>query len=195
DPERGGLGKGIEEISYLTVLIHQVLMKIPQGGSLYLSILLFIAQELVKRMRVRTADDCFGKYGKRNTVIGLTEFHDLLPLPGLLPAKIVGGNGNDFKTPVAVLLIQLFEIPELADETAFGSCVYDEKDFPFEFRKANFLSVDFFYAEPEDSVVHYKTDNSDPFPPNGSLFLFPPPRSEEHTSELQSRENLVCRLL
>src|SRR5436309_10824203 len=23
----------------------------------------------------------------------------------------------------------------------------------------------------------------------------PPPRSEEHTSELQSRENLVCRLL
>src|SRR5690606_41379511 len=32
-----------------------------------------------------------------------------------------------------------------------------------------------------------------------ALFLMPPtpfkPRSEEHTSELQSRENLVCRLL
>src|SRR5690606_41446169 len=27
------------------------------------------------------------------------------------------------------------------------------------------------------------------------LFLFNPRRSEEHTSELQSRENLVCRLL
>src|SRR5690606_40158061 len=25
--------------------------------------------------------------------------------------------------------------------------------------------------------------------------LFPSPRSEEHTSELQSRENIVCRLL
>src|SRR5690606_39488599 len=28
-----------------------------------------------------------------------------------------------------------------------------------------------------------------------SLFTWPPSRSEEHTSELQSRENLVCRLL
>src|SRR5690606_41653523 len=27
------------------------------------------------------------------------------------------------------------------------------------------------------------------------LYLFIEPRSEEHTSELQSRENLVCRLL
>src|SRR5690606_39613749 len=27
------------------------------------------------------------------------------------------------------------------------------------------------------------------------LFTHPPHRSEEHTSELQSRENLVCRLL
>src|SRR2546422_1675034 len=29
----------------------------------------------------------------------------------------------------------------------------------------------------------------------GSLFLGPKPRSEEHTSELQSRLHLVCRLL
>src|SRR6266511_3975923 len=29
----------------------------------------------------------------------------------------------------------------------------------------------------------------------GQLCPVPPPRSEEHTSELQSRENLVCRLL
>src|SRR5690606_41962098 len=29
----------------------------------------------------------------------------------------------------------------------------------------------------------------------GALLLDGPPRSEEHTSELQSRENLVCRLL
>src|SRR5215475_12924937 len=28
-----------------------------------------------------------------------------------------------------------------------------------------------------------------------SVAAFAPPRSEEHTSELQSRENLVCRLL
>src|SRR5207302_10701646 len=42
-----------------------------------------------------------------------------------------------------------------------------------------------------------------PAPPNGgspsaaqvSPLLGPTPRSEEHTSELQSRENLVCRLL
>src|SRR2546429_7064160 len=29
----------------------------------------------------------------------------------------------------------------------------------------------------------------------GMLFVFPRPRSEEHTSELQSRLHLVCRLL
>src|SRR5690606_41824465 len=29
----------------------------------------------------------------------------------------------------------------------------------------------------------------------GVMFAAPPLRSEEHTSELQSRENLVCRLL
>src|SRR5690606_39908174 len=29
----------------------------------------------------------------------------------------------------------------------------------------------------------------------GPALAMPPPRSEEHTSELQSRENLVCRLL
>src|SRR5207302_3418448 len=31
--------------------------------------------------------------------------------------------------------------------------------------------------------------------PLGSVMGKPAPRSEEHTSELQSRENLVCRLL
>src|SRR6266511_6333824 len=31
--------------------------------------------------------------------------------------------------------------------------------------------------------------------PGGSAGTPPDPRSEEHTSELQSRENLVCRLL
>src|SRR5690606_39849284 len=30
---------------------------------------------------------------------------------------------------------------------------------------------------------------------NSDRPIFTPPRSEEHTSELQSRENLVCRLL
>src|SRR3712207_7543800 len=30
---------------------------------------------------------------------------------------------------------------------------------------------------------------------SGDLALLPPPRSEEHTSELQSRQYLVCRLL
>src|SRR2546422_7008817 len=42
-----------------------------------------------------------------------------------------------------------------------------------------------------------------PIPPNVTLFMVPcpcagtgiPPRSEEHTSELQSRLHLVCRLL
>src|SRR5690606_41195977 len=32
-------------------------------------------------------------------------------------------------------------------------------------------------------------------PITDDMGLIPPPRSEEHTSELQSRENLVCRLL
>src|SRR5690606_42056365 len=32
-------------------------------------------------------------------------------------------------------------------------------------------------------------------PSNGQSVVLPPSRSEEHTSELQSRENLVCRLL
>src|SRR6266511_6286400 len=32
-------------------------------------------------------------------------------------------------------------------------------------------------------------------PPSGGNAWHNPPRSEEHTSELQSRENLVCRLL
>src|SRR5207302_5947785 len=32
-------------------------------------------------------------------------------------------------------------------------------------------------------------------PAAGAVRLRPPARSEEHTSELQSRENLVCRLL
>src|SRR5690606_40867004 len=41
------------------------------------------------------------------------------------------------------------------------------------------------YADLE--VVHYRPDASKP-----AAAL---PRSEEHTSELQSRENLVCRLL
>src|SRR5690606_41550697 len=31
--------------------------------------------------------------------------------------------------------------------------------------------------------------------PNGAHYTFTDHRSEEHTSELQSRENLVCRLL
>src|SRR3712207_7152665 len=30
---------------------------------------------------------------------------------------------------------------------------------------------------------------------DGARFCAPPPRSEEHTSELQSRQYLVCRLL
>src|SRR2546430_8395627 len=32
-------------------------------------------------------------------------------------------------------------------------------------------------------------------PPDGSLWVSWPKRSEEHTSELQSQSNLVCRLL
>src|SRR5690606_41372418 len=34
-----------------------------------------------------------------------------------------------------------------------------------------------------------------PAAPSGPAGRLTPPRSEEHTSELQSRENLVCRLL
>src|SRR5690606_40271363 len=35
----------------------------------------------------------------------------------------------------------------------------------------------------------------EPLLPELAMFVRPSPRSEEHTSELQSRENLVCRLL
>src|SRR5690606_39709181 len=37
--------------------------------------------------------------------------------------------------------------------------------------------------------------SSDPFPGWLYAYALPSDRSEEHTSELQSRENLVCRLL
>src|SRR5690606_40830911 len=36
--------------------------------------------------------------------------------------------------------------------------------------------------------------SADHIPPPRLLLVSYPPRSEEHTSELQSRENLVCRL-
>src|SRR5690606_41748072 len=42
------------------------------------------------------------------------------------------------------------------------------------------------------STLTYRGD----YPPKGpSHYILRLPRSEEHTSELQSRENLVCRLL
>src|SRR5690606_42051579 len=50
------------------------------------------------------------------------------------------------------------------------------------------------WSDPSDrSAPHCSPVASWPSP--GSWRLCSPPRSEEHTSELQSRENLVCRLL
>src|SRR5690606_40832766 len=43
-----------------------------------------------------------------------------------------------------------------------------------------------------DSVLREQQPTTEPIPVRG---IHPKPRSEEHTSELQSRENLVCRLL
>src|SRR5690606_5691287 len=48
-------------------------------------------------------------------------------------------------------------------------------------------SQDHVLTEPKNGKNVKKDKNSTPQPPKG--------RSEEHTSELQSRENLVCRLL
>src|SRR5690606_23243268 len=49
-------------------------------------------------------------------------------------------------------------------------------------------------AEPADCILHSESGKYDVIPANGDLTAAEV-RSEEHTSELQSRENLVCRLL
>src|SRR5690625_5413296 len=49
-------------------------------------------------------------------------------------------------------------------------------------------------ATVSDAVRRARSGVADPHRPTGS-FLFLGPRSEEHTSELQSRGHLVCRLL
>src|SRR5690606_41813605 len=47
-----------------------------------------------------------------------------------------------------------------------------------------------------DKVINYKTEDFvDILKPVGVDLVLDSIRSEEHTSELQSRENLVCRLL
>src|SRR5215475_5077220 len=45
-----------------------------------------------------------------------------------------------------------------------------------------------------NTIVRF-TLKSPPANPPAGFAIASPPRSEEHTSELQSRENLVCRLL
>src|SRR5690606_41898062 len=52
----------------------------------------------------------------------------------------------------------------------------------------------------QDARLRAPAPHSQRKPPRRARFVLPPPpfpcmRSEEHTSELQSRENLVCRLL
>src|SRR5690606_40294877 len=53
--------------------------------------------------------------------------------------------------------------------------------------------------EPSESSISCRSDGSPENPVAGSyvstVIVAGRPRSEEHTSELQSRENLVCRLL
>src|SRR5690606_41135066 len=44
-------------------------------------------------------------------------------------------------------------------------------------------------------ALEAEADGVDPVGPDAAAVEALPPRSEEHTSELQSRENLVCRLL
>src|SRR5690606_39476497 len=62
------------------------------------------------------------------------------------------------------------------------------------FRYINFLPVSKGKAVAEKKLLTIKTSIDEVFSPqqiSNRLYM----RSEEHTSELQSRENLVCRLL
>src|SRR5207249_7396953 len=52
------------------------------------------------------------------------------------------------------------------------------------------------YDERRRLVVNgFRAIGMDCFEPQGAFYAFPSVRSEEHTSELQSRFDLVCRLL
>src|SRR5690606_529910 len=52
----------------------------------------------------------------------------------------------------------------------------------------------YFTIDSESKDLFYARSTSEDIE-NLDIYSFPVPRSEEHTSELQSRENLVCRLL
>src|SRR3712207_8772335 len=80
--------------------------------------------------------------------------------------------------------------------------------FPYTTLFRSDLEQEEHHERADDSPQHLvvKRDHSTPFLRRGSahcdfdvfyghLLLFEDPRSEEHTSELQSRQYLVCRLL
>src|SRR5690606_40130955 len=71
-----------------------------------------------------------------------------------------------------------------------GKTLYFESDMPGGFGESDIWKVSVntngTYGKPENLGAKVNTEGREGFP-----FI----RSEEHTSELQSRENLVCRLL
>src|SRR5690606_20856844 len=69
----------------------------------------------------------------------------------------------------------------------------DRLTYAFKIREAKFSN-----GEPvtvDDVIYSLNTMKTSPVTQNSSAYQAVESRSEEHTSELQSRENLVCRLL
>src|SRR5690606_40230407 len=73
-------------------------------------------------------------------------------------------------------------------------CLRKFDDMPWKLMSSNSMLP--FRDQRPESTSRCNSDTAAANPVLGALLLEPPPeRSEEHTSELQSRENLVCRLL
>src|SRR5690606_40369941 len=98
------------------------------------------------------------------TEVYTLSLHDALPI--LDPAKVVLSKGS---------LAPIRGAIERMEQQRIKVSLYSEEDLPD--------------GRSDDEVILYAYD-----PVNRMVWRNDETRSEEHTSELQSRENLVCRL-
>lgn len=100
---------GVETAHNLSLSIDQELVEIPGDLACELGIVFRRSQIRIERMDVGAVNGDLGKDRK-----GYIEFRgakglDLGVCAGFLPAEIVGGKGQDFKTLMGVLFIQLLQ--------------------------------------------------------------------------------------